>query len=364
MLNTDFPSPGAAMTAYLINWNKYNPNHILVQDFFDTIISTDPYHMAFANLAASEGEGWIGSCKDYNEFLDLVQNKLRPPVWCYDFYPIYSYLNTHNPIQTDSGVYLNETYNRKCRLQDFYKYLEIFRNRSKQSERPFWTFCGTQQHANLNGLGTVVQGIPAPTINELRFEAFSALAYGAQGIVYWRYANGGNSWGKQVAWKPTEDQIDKDPIYAYTLNEDMLLAPINEYGDKTYMWYVVQQINKEIAEYNDIFFECEVLKVLHTPINLSASTGAIPEYIRFDAGYQTPDEKQVMSDAKVTIISEAYNCVKSASAEGIGIMLSWIKSKEGTTYLVIVSHDPFYSQKIYVQLQGTYNFKIISISVH
>ena len=56
----------------------------------------------------------------------------------------------------------------------------------------------------------------------LRFEAFSALGYGAQGIVYW-----------------TLGQRKSSPHETYTT------ALINLKGEKTAAWYVAKKVNLE-----------------------------------------------------------------------------------------------------------------------
>ena len=86
----------------------------------------------------------------------------------------------------------------------------------------------------------------------LRYEAFTALAYGAQGIVYWTY-------GQRIP----------------TPQEDYQSALVNLNGKKTATWYAAKKVNAEIRKFNNIFYGCEMKMVRHTGDKIYAGTQAL-----------------------------------------------------------------------------------------
>ena len=122
----------------------------------------------------------------------------------------------------------------------------------------------------------------------LPFEAFSALAYGAQGIVYWAYAQ------------------------QKSLKEDSFLsAPIDMNGKKTKAWYAVQSVNQEIKAYSEVFLNSEVIDCQHTG-NLDLKN--------------------------VKIYQGNFGPIKTIKTEEMGVLLAHLKNTGGE-YLVIVNHD-------------------------
>lgn len=150
-----------------------------VEEIFDLIYETDENHMTCVNLACDNNR--IGNLSSYAEYLEYIQNLLYPPVWFYDYYPIRF---------SNGKTYLNDN--------EFYYYLQMYYDVSVRTKRPFWTHCLCMPllsscKVNLEGTDACdpyslsSSGIPIPTEGQLRFEAFNALAYGAQGIAFWFY---------------------------------------------------------------------------------------------------------------------------------------------------------------------------------
>lgn len=140
-------------------------------------------------------------------------------------------------------------------------------------------------------------GIPIPTEGQLRFEAFNALAYGAQGIAFWSY---------------TQRTRNKDEKY--------FSAPIDSNGNRTIIWDRVCTINKEIEFFSDIFLGCDVIKVVHAG---KQYTGTTP-------------------------YSSKFGFIKNLETKGMGVVVSHLQNNNHD-YIMIVNHDALNSQKIVLE---------------
>ena len=194
-----------------------------VREIYDTlrrIIIRDRLNlMVFMNLAYYTDRGNFGNYPTYMDYLKKIQGAYRPAMWSYDVYPI---------ISKDGATYTDQT--------KFYNAFNDFMQISGFSKRPFWAFCMSMQYTKYDKSSKLEHSRPAPTIGNLRYEAFSALACGAQGIVYWAYAQ-------------TEDNS----------SEKQLTAPIDRQGRRTDVWFNARQVNSEIARYTDVFLGCTVV---------------------------------------------------------------------------------------------------------
>lgn len=183
---------------------------------YEKIKEEDPNHMVFFTLAVTYNKCFIGCYKTYESYLAAFERTFRPPVWMFDYYPV-------------TGPDDNWNVNYK----DFYKWFLIFLNMSKKTKRPFWYYC---QSVSYEQNGKVI--FPTPTEGMLRWEAFTALAFGAKGIAYYRYTMGRD-----------------------TDSTKYLSAPIDKEGEKTPVWYAMQQVNNEIKKYSNSFLNSEVIKI-------------------------------------------------------------------------------------------------------
>lgn len=200
-------------------------------------------------------------------------------MWCYDLYPI----------QYSHGKIVFGT-------TDYYKFFEIFRELARLSGRPFWAFCESTYYIDSNNLSR-----PRATEAFLRFEAFSALAYGAQGIVYWRYYPEGNTSG-----------------------ESYFSALTDKEGRKTPQWYAAQKVNSEISRFAHIFLDCEVVSCVHrgNPIVNGVT--------------------QEIEQGNVT-----FPPLVSLHFNQDGVALSHIRN-QGQEYLLIVTHNPMAPQDVFI----------------
>lgn len=234
--------------------------------FYDIIKKEDPAHLIHINLVGSPVSKFMDG-HNYHQYMNVYQRNFRPGLWSYDLYPI-----------SEKNGKIEVERNR------FYLDFELYALRSRLFHRPFWAYCQSQ------GFITEAVSRPNPKEEYLRYEAFSALGYGAQGIVYWTYHQ-------------RED----------TLEESFLSAPVDLNGNTTPIWDAVKHVNEEIDLFNDIFFGCQLIDCKHT-VKKYDGTCILPENTTFG-----PFTK-VLTD------------------EGLGIQISHLNTK-GQDYIVIVNHD-------------------------
>ncbi len=267
--------------------------------------------LVFMNLAYSFDKQWIGDSPSYSAYLDEYISTFHPSVLSYDYYPIDCTIDS-------AGNVLNINVNTDV----FYGALEVFSQKSKQYDIPFWAHCLCLKHR------TSGRVYPYPTVGMMRFEAFSALAYGAQGIVYWNYRIHGYDTGKVSTIHPgtlTSNSMSKESGSGTQSTQDEIYpqeAPIDINGNQTPIWDMVRTVNAEIIKFGGIFYNCNVTN--HFLTNGDSNT------------------------------FEGYGCVNRVVAYGAGVLVSHIENEyvndQGRTvkrrFVVVVSSDPLNSQDI------------------
>lgn len=170
-----------------------------VKSFMDRIKSVDSTHPFYINLLptyASKSSFPNGSYEQYvNSFVKLFS----PSFLSFDHYPI-----------TNKGV-----------RKDFFKNLNIISSIANQNKIPFWAFaCSVKFNGN----------VPAPKLEHLKLEVFSALAFGAQGIEYFTYTtprkeHGGN----HFSHAPFDANHKKTKTYDYVKEVNTRLRSVEHY---------------------------------------------------------------------------------------------------------------------------------------
>ena len=229
------------------------------------IYKYDSIHIPFINLLPIVDPERLQAPSYRDYLLDFI-NTVKLPMISYDNYPI---------IKTNGKIRVKE---------NFYENLEIISSVCKEKKIPFWAFCLSAPHFNY----------PTPTKSDLKFEAFSALAYGAQGLSYYTYAIDYNA-----------------PIKYYG-------APIDSLGNKTEIWYRCRDVNKEIQSLSKVFLGAELCDVWHT-------------------GKKIPQGTKRLQEMPFPF--------KSLKTENSGVLVSHLK-KTDKNYLVIVNHEVTKSQNI------------------
>ncbi|MCM1152353.1 MAG: beta-galactosidase [Muribaculum sp.] len=257
-----------------------------LKTYCDYIYEEDPQHLLYINLVGGEGS-------KYESIVEDFQEKLQPGVYSYDIYPIKTYLNGKFNIQ-----YL-----------EFYFDFELYRQMSSTHNRPFWAYCQS------TGYFSKSLKSPNATVAYLRYEAFTALAYGAQGIVFWAFATTNNS-----------------------KNETFLGALIDLNGKKTPAWYAAQKVIQEIKTYEYIFLGGKSVACVHTGSE-------------FFKNFETPNVTK--SSVKISKFESAIGPLIALKSSDMGVLISHFQN--GGDFLVLVNHDPLNYQNIELTFNKGYN---------
>lgn len=181
----------------------YSPS---LKKLVEKIESFDNTRFCYINLLPNYHSNKDYVAENYEEYIKHFVENIPLKILSFDFYPI-----------------VNNYYLRPS----WYNNLEIIKNESEKEGIPFWAFALTSSHWEY----------PIPTLEHLRLQVYSNLAYGAKGIQYFTF------------WIPDKDY--------YTS------APIDKNGNKTNVYYLLQQMNKEIHRFAYIFQTSNVNRVSH-----------------------------------------------------------------------------------------------------
>ncbi|MDE6443710.1 MAG: hypothetical protein K2K64_04730 [Muribaculaceae bacterium] len=243
----------------------------------ERINSLDSTHYCLVNLYPIKYPGPY-KAPEYKKYLKNYVNLFSPPFFSFDNYAI---------IEKDGKHQVFDNY---------YENLEIASQVTFETGCPFRTFCLTSPHNNY----------PTPNVNYLTFEAFTSLAYGSQGIIYYT-----------VSLDPKRTEMFKS-------------APLNLQGAPTPIWYMMKDVNRQIQLHSDIFLGCSVYDVWHTGNKIPVGT------------------KQ---------LEELPNPLKLFMTGNEGVLLSKIKNGD-KDYFVVVNHDISSPQKI--ELKSRKNLRLIT----
>lgn len=237
MLGIDMGDEPTIRTLLCCRHNSLLNRYKIIHRFFK---QNAPWMMTHINLV---GIGGFDSEEDFQKYLDAYGTYYKPPYWSFDCYPVMRHnplLNLRGFVGRNGGLYPGETL--QCH-EYFYRNLEMVSAKARESGRPFWAYLMSTEHI-LDGTNGY---FPAPLENHLRFEAFSALAYGAQGLCHWKYLQG-------IDLDDPEKEIYMDALR-------------NLDGTRTPGWYFAQRINAEVQKYAYVFLDCKVKGVFHTHID-------------------------------------------------------------------------------------------------
>ncbi len=178
--------------------------------------SVDNKHLFYINLFPfSDPKKILASTKaNYPEYLKASSSTPCQQI-SFDHYPI-----------TTKGI--SETW---------YHNLEMVREESLASGKPFWGFALSVPHDVPFSNGNYY---PTPTLASLRLQVYSNLAYGAQAIQFFTY------------WTP-------DGSDSFHFHD----APISLDGKKTKTYTIVQQMNRELRTISKLFYGAKVTAVHH-----------------------------------------------------------------------------------------------------
>ncbi len=179
------------------------------------ILEVDKDHAIYMNLLPNYNKEVAkkAGAKDYADYLEKAK-MLNTSQVSFDFYPILK-----SDIQTAE------------RMKAWYKNLQEIADYSKSLGKDFWGFILSVPHSRY----------PQPTIEHFRIQAYTNLAYGAQGIEYFTYQT------------PTDGTFDFHD------------GPIEkDYETRTKTWYLVKKMNRELKKILPVFLSAKDFKVVET----------------------------------------------------------------------------------------------------
>lgn len=182
--------------------------------------SLDPKAVCFINLFPNYANAEQLGAPTYAEHVEQYMTQVRPKVLCFDHYPLVG------PTAVRGNYYEN---------------LEIIRAAALKHDTPFWAFALTCPHGPYRN----------PTEAEVRFQVFSDIVYGAQGIFYFTY------------WTPV------DAHWGFHN------AIIEVDGTRTEHYERVTRINAKLKAWGPTLLKLTSDEVRHTG-NIPAGTRAYP----------------------------------------------------------------------------------------
>jgi hypothetical protein len=214
----------------------------------------DPVHPCYLNLFPNYATPDQLAAPTYQAYVDRFVAEVPAPFLSFDHYPVVG--------QSLRG--------------EWYQNLEIVSAAARKANKPFWAFVLSVAHGPY----------PVATLPHLRVQAFSNLAYGAQGLQYFTY------------WTV--------PSSEWNFHE----GPILPDGKRGAVYDRVKQVNHEVQSLGGVFLGSTVTSVGHTGANLPAGT------------------RKYQPSAPV----------KSLTTDGQGAVVSLL-SKRSRRFLVVVNRD-------------------------
>ena len=212
----DFPAETAgavrnhpALFGYMLGDEPRMADFDTYKHRYHAIRAADSTHLCYQNLFPYYGDELLETigAASYEEYLRKFSEIPLPQI-SFDFYPIWDY---------------------DIRPTWYYT-LEAVRRESLRTGVPFWAFVLSTPHV----------GYPQPTLEMLRLQIYSNLAYGAQAIQYFTFRT-----------PPPDDTYDYHN------------GPITLEGQKTETYNIVRDMNRELREVIPFFDGCTVERVGH-----------------------------------------------------------------------------------------------------
>jgi len=234
------------------------------------IKDADTTHVLYLNLFPSYVSEAAFGCS-YREYTRRFIEEVKLPLVSFDNYPI-----------VYEGI-----------RQMWYENLEIISEESERAGLPFWAFTLSTSHGMY----------PMPTLASMRIQLYTDLAYGAQGVQYFTY------------WNPIDDYFK---YHDASIGLDL---------QKSCVYPLVQELNKELQARAGIFVGSKVLSVRHTGENIPPCTKPLEELPAHVTVLKTnvlnaPDTLS-NAEAKEDLEMEEYDPVKAA-AQAAPFMPTWI----------------------------------------
>ncbi len=202
--------------AYFLRDEPGNDSFAELGKWARRIEQIDKKHPCYLNLLPS----FPFTPDAYREHLRLFDDVVNLPQVSFDHYPVR---------MVEDDIVVSST---------FWENLEMVSAEARRVNKPFWAFA----------LATAHNPYPIPTIGHLRLQMYSNLAYGAQLLQYFTY------------WNP------EGTIWNFHQ------APITADGQRSPVYELVREMNKEIQNRAFVFKDCTVESVYHLGETIPAGT--------------------------------------------------------------------------------------------
>ena len=266
-----------ALYGYLIDDEPNAERFHELRSVIDIMKKEDNEHLFYINLLPYYGKTILKVTKtgSYQEYVQRG-TALGSQVISFDHYPIVK---------------------EKIR-KEWYENLEIIRQESLRTGKPFWGFVLSTPHLDY----------PQPTLASLRLQAYANLAYGAQAIQYYSY------WTSKPNGKC-----------------DWHDGPISNEGKKTKTYEIVKNMNEELRAVGNLFSGAKILSVHHL-MDIPEGTTKQP--------------------------SLPVNLASLSIRGGVGAIIS-VFSKDNHQYLAMVNKDHQHYMTVFIEAK---NDKLIHIT--
>ena len=248
----------------------------------------DPAHPCYINLFGALCDRWTRNdakrqekytgCATVGEYWRRFYDAVPLKMTSFDYYPVLSF----RPLE--DGDY--RLHGERVFLKErWYETLEEACRLSRERKIPMMAFVLATAHRHYPA-----NDYPVPTMEHMRLQLYSNLAYGAQAIQYYRFA-------QNMEFKGYNN------------------APVLVSGRRSPVFERVRELNKELQARAFVFKSAEVRGVWHTGLDVPLGTK------RFKEEFLPPFVKSF------------------SAADGAGAVVSWLRNG-GKDYLVVVNRDP------------------------
>lgn len=262
----------------------------------------------------------IGSCATYQDFLDTLQALYQPPVWSYDVYPVIEKAGINGVVVTHAH---------------FYNSLKMFAWQSVKTGAPFWAYAEIRSDGFYQGTKEDWRALyPIPTIGAIRFEVFSALACGAQGIIYFSFASSTQISQRNI----TSEKEEKEYMFTLKAACEYSADGENIVFDDSIM-DVVTTVNAEINGLQPVFLGAKLKSMSH-------------------AGRVYSSKEQIASSIggmEVTVPE-----INTDNLDLTGFLMTELEN-EGKNYVMFVSHNPIGPQLIQLRF-NQWKYQLVGYS--
>jgi len=261
----DYSSHPALFGYYLMD--EPNASHFpLLGELVSYLREKDPQHIAYINLFPDYATPQQLGTPTYKEHIQRFTKVVKPQILSYDYY----------------------TFLQDGDRETFFQNLQVVREESQKARIPFMVIIQMTTHGGYRDLKK----------EEIAWQAFNCLAYGAKGISYFTY------------WTPSDD-----PVWHWRN------GIITWEGKRTPHYEEVKEINREIKVLGDFLYNLKSVGAYHI--------GEVPK-----------GGKNLPSGAPISRI------------EGGNATLGFFKDASGLYYCLIVNMDYRNQREFKVYLQG------------